>query len=146
MKSVAGRARPFTDERDQYVFRPFKGFSDGRYRSFPSLHEGGSFAFATVVSEEVARRQPAVGHYVVAPLLSGGAAAVGAARIYANKHWASDVLAGATVGTMSGLVVMRYNHARPAGERSRIDRALLRHVTVVPTPDGGAGLGYGMTF
>ncbi|HET7456861.1 MAG TPA: phosphatase PAP2 family protein [Gemmatimonadaceae bacterium] len=146
VKSVAGRARPFVDESDQYTFRPFKGFSDGRYRSFPSLHEGGSFAFATVVSEEVARRKPAVGHFVVAPLLYGGAAAVGAARIYANKHWASDVLAGATVGTMSGLVVMRFNHARPAGEHSRLDRALLRHVSVVPSPDGGAAFAFTSRF
>ena len=141
VKSVTGRARPFMSEGDQYNFRPFKGFSDGRYRSFPSLHEGGGFAFAAVVSEEVARRRPAVGHYVVAPLLYGGAAAVGASRIYSNKHWASDVLAGATVGTMSGLVVMRFNHARPAGERSRLDRALLRRVTVLPTVDGGGGVG-----
>ncbi|HWJ24320.1 MAG TPA: phosphatase PAP2 family protein [Gemmatimonadaceae bacterium] len=146
VKSVAGRARPFVDESDQYRFRPFKGFSDGRYRSFPSLHEGGSFAFAAVVSEEVARRRPALGHYVVAPLLYGGAAAVGASRIYSNKHWASDVLAGATIGTMSGLVVMRFNHARPAGEHSRLDRALLRHVSVVPSPAGGAALAIGGSF
>ena len=42
---------------------------------------------------------------------------------------------------MSGLVVMRYHHARPVGDRSRVDRALLRRVTVVPVPDGAGGLG-----
>jgi membrane-associated phospholipid phosphatase len=148
VKSVSGRARPFMDVEDQYRFRPFKGFSDGRYRSFPSLHEGGSYAFAAVVSEEIARRRPALGHFVVAPLLYGGATAVGVARVYSNKHWASDVLAGATVGTMSGLVVMRYNHARPVGDRSRLDRALLRRVSVLPVPDGagGVGLALGASF
>ena len=62
----------------------------------------------------------------LAPLLYGGAALVGASRVYENEHWASDVLAGAAIGTFSGWKVVRYNHAHPG---NRVDRLFL-------SPDG----------
>jgi membrane-associated phospholipid phosphatase len=42
-----------------------------------------------------------------------GAALVGASRIYNNKHWASDVLAGAAIGTFVGSKVVRFQHSHP---------------------------------
>ena len=51
------------------------------------------------------------------------ASLVGAARIYEDRHWASDVIAGAAVGTIVSRVVVRYVRAHP---RNAIDRALLR--------------------
>jgi membrane-associated phospholipid phosphatase len=73
----------------------------------------------------------------------GAAAFTGVSRITADKHWASDVLMGWTVGALSGYVVPSLLHYGftshgPIGEiRSG-------SLTAVPIPmvyPGGAGLG-----
>jgi membrane-associated phospholipid phosphatase len=40
----------------------------------------------------------------------GLAGTVGYARLNNNRHWTSDVLAGAVVGTYVGKTVVRFNH------------------------------------
>ncbi|MDQ2889999.1 MAG: hypothetical protein M3R65_05520 [Gemmatimonadota bacterium] len=45
---------------------------------------------------------------------------MGAARMYKNKHWASDVVAGAGIGTLSGELFERYNRARPNNVFNRV--------------------------
>jgi membrane-associated phospholipid phosphatase len=52
----------------------------------------------------------------------GGAALVGLSRMYNNRHWASDVITGAAIGTFAGTKVVRYHHTHPG---NRIDRWLL---------------------
>jgi hypothetical protein len=96
LKYAVGRSRPGADQ-GAYDFKSFGG-SD----SFPSGHTTEAFALATVISE----------HYdsVWVKLASYGmASAVGYARLNNNAHWASDVLAGAALGTFVGHVVVRYN-------------------------------------
>jgi len=51
--------------------------------------------------------------------------------MYHNKHWASDVMLGAAIGTFSGQKIVQYSHAHP----TRLDKALL-HVSVLPDGDG----------
>jgi hypothetical protein len=46
----------------------------------------------------------------------------GRARTYDDAHWVSDVVAGAGVGTLSGLTVTRWHDAHPG---SWLDRILL---------------------
>jgi hypothetical protein len=53
--------------------------------------------------------------------------------MYNNRHWASDVLVGAGIGTFAGLKVVRYHHSH-AG--NRLDRWMLAG-SLVPAPDGG---------
>jgi membrane-associated phospholipid phosphatase len=48
---------------------------------------------------------------------------VGLSRMYHDKHWASDVVLGAAIGTFTGLKVVRYSHAHP---NNRLDRAILK--------------------
>ena len=59
--------------------------------SFPSGHSASAFAFATGVTLEL----PWMG-FVLYPL----AAAVAATRLLVGAHWASDVVGGATLGSV----------------------------------------------
>ena len=63
----------------------------------------------------------------------GGATLTAVSRMYDNKHWASDVIVGAGLGTFAGLKVVRYNNAHPG---NRLDKWLLTG-SLVPADDGG---------
>ena len=67
--------------------------------SFPSGHTANAFFGATILAKEYADKSVliAIGGYSVAT-------ATGALRILNNRHWASDVLAGAGIGILSGEV------------------------------------------
>ena len=71
--------------------------------------------------------------WIIGPLMYGGATAVGLSRMYHNRHWASDVVIGAAIGTFSGRKVVQYVHGHPG---NRIDRAILR-TSIAPLRDGG---------
>lgn len=109
IKGVVGRGRPNVDIDDPFNFRPGRGFGSREYESFPSGHAAHAFAAAAVFTAEAARSRPGL-EWVVGPVLYGSATVVGISRMYDNKHWASDVLAGAAIGTFTGLEVVRYRH------------------------------------
>ena len=102
LKEAIGRARPFV-AGDKGSFRPFQFKSD--YDSLPSMHVSSSFAMASVLS--------ATSESLPAKILYYSAAAfVGFARVYQDKHWASDVVLGAAIGELSGRVVIHYHATR----------------------------------
>ena len=124
LKLTFGRARPFVDTTgpnpdDWQLLRGFKG---GDYQSFPSGHSVAAFAAAAAVSSETSRWWPALTYYAIGPVLYAGAAAVGVSRMYNNRHWASDVILGAAIGTFAGTKVVRYHRTHPG---NRVDRWLL---------------------
>ncbi|HEX3865907.1 MAG TPA: phosphatase PAP2 family protein, partial [Gemmatimonadaceae bacterium] len=124
LKDTFGRARPFVDTAgpNPNDFQLLRGFHAGdNYRSFPSGHSVAAFAAAAAVSAETSRWWPH-GIYVVGPAMYGGAAAVGVSRMYNNRHWASDVILGAAIGTFAGMKIVRYNRLHPG---STLDRWLL---------------------
>jgi membrane-associated phospholipid phosphatase len=123
MKSTFGRARPFVDTvPNPDNWQPFRGFSAGdKYRSFPSGHTVAAFAAAAAVSSETSRWWPGA-IYFIGPAMYGGATLVGVSRMYDNRHWASDVIMGAAIGTFAGTKVVRYHRTHPG---NRIDRWLL---------------------
>lgn len=132
VKGVVGRARPYAvGDTLPHDFHPGRGFHDDRFTSFPSGHAIAAFATATAMSQEIRYLWPHSSP-MIAPALYGGAVLVGAARVYTNKHWASDVLAGAAVGILAGRTVVRYQRAHPG---NRLDRWLVPDATTV-TPDG----------
>lgn len=90
-----------------------------------------AFAAATAASREVAESWPGASRYVT-PASYGAAALVGVARMYKNKHWASNVVAGAGVGTLSGVLFERYNRAYP---NNAFNRAFLP-ASIVPERGG----------
>lgn len=122
IKGVVGRARPYvvadTNPRDVHLGR---GFHDDGYTSFPSGHTLAAFAAASAASDEIRYLWPHSSP-LITPALFTGAALSGLSRIYNDKHWASDVVAGAAVGTIVARAVVRYERGHP---RNRLDRWLL---------------------
>lgn len=142
IKGLAGRQRPGVagiDDPDD--FKLGGGFGRGGNTSFPSGHATAAFATATVVTLETHRWWPRSTWYV-APVMFGGATLVGVARLYTNAHWASDVVMGAGIGTLTALKVVRYNHV--TSPNNRVNRWLLGAVpTVSPNlNNGGVTLGW----
>jgi membrane-associated phospholipid phosphatase len=117
IKGVAGRQRPFVETGDADDFTFGAGFGGGGRTSFPSGHTTAAFAAATAITAELHRSSPRAA-WIAGPLLYGGAALVGLARVYDDKHWASDVVAGAGIGTLAGVTVVRFGHARPGARSS----------------------------
>jgi membrane-associated phospholipid phosphatase len=70
----------------------------------------------------------------------GGAALVGVSRMYNTRHWASDVIIGAGIGTFAGLKVVRFNRSH-AG--NRVDRFFISG-SLVPEPGGGHSLHFSL--
>ena len=79
---------------------------------------------------------------LVGALAYSGAFLDGVSRVYRDTHWPSDVAAGALVGTISGLVVTRHQHAHPD---NRLD-AFARRVLFAPAADGRLAVGLAGTF
>ncbi len=122
IKMTAGRARPRESPDNAANFKLFRGVGKGEYQSFPSGHTTAAFAFATIVSAETSHWWPE-SRWLIGPVVYGGAALTGVSRIYNNAHWASDVVAGAAVGTLTGIKVYRYQHSHP---NNRLDKRFLR--------------------
>ena len=120
-KTLAGRQRPYADVDDPSNWGFGRGLKEDKYRSFPSGHSTMGFAAAAAVSAETMRWWPET-RWIIGPVVYGGAALIGVSRMYNNKHWASDVLTGAAIGTFAGLTVVRYSHSHPD---NRVDRWLL---------------------
>ncbi|MEO6525222.1 MAG: phosphatase PAP2 family protein [Gemmatimonadaceae bacterium] len=136
LKGVAGRQRPYVRPRDSNSYQLFRGFgSKDAFRSFPSGHATSAFAAAAAVTSETSRWWPRA-TWIIGPTLYGGAALAGVSRMYNNRHWASDVLVGAGIGTFAGLKVVRYQHTHPG---NRVDRWMLAG-SLTPAPDGGQTL------
>ena len=136
LKGVIGRQRPYVRPRDSNSYKLFRGFGrEDRYRSFPSGHATSAFAAAAAVASETSRWWPNT-RWIIGPVLYSGAALTGVSRMYNNRHWASDVLVGAGIGTFAGLKVVRYHHSHPG---NRLDRWMLAG-SLSPTPEGGQAL------
>ena len=100
IKFITGRARP-RENLGAAKFHPFS-LSYSSNSSFPSGHTTQAFAVASVVANHYEESWVAYSSYTVAGL-------VGAARIYHDAHFASDVLAGALIGTLVGKSVVAHN-------------------------------------
>jgi len=61
-------------------------------RSFPSGHAGTAFATATAIACTAGDRRIGAAAFATAGVLAGG-------RVIADRHWTSDIMAGAVLGT-----------------------------------------------
>jgi membrane-associated phospholipid phosphatase len=138
IKGAAGRERPWVNAADPnpFNYQFLRGFHGGEaYRSFPSGHTLAAFAAAAAVTSETAGWWPGY-RWAIGTTMYGGATMVGLARMYNNRHWASDVIMGAAIGTFAGTKVVRYHNSHPD---NRIDRWLL-NFSVTESEDGGRAL------
>jgi len=140
VKMVVGRQRPSVEPSNPDSYQFMRGLGSDAYRSFPSGHTVSAFAAAAAVTAETSRNDPSSTWYV-APIMYGGAALVGISRMYNNRHWASDVIVGAGIGTFAGLKIVRFNDSH-AG--NKVDRFFL-NASVTPKPDGGHALHLSLT-
>ena len=119
VKFSVGRQRPYAH------FAAGVPFSTEDNLSFFSGHT--SFAFATAISAGIVAHERG---YAAEPYIWAGgltlAALTGYLRIAADKHYFSDVLVGAAVGTGAGLLVPQLT---------------IHHLTFVPQQDGVAVAG-----
>ncbi len=92
LKAAVGRERP--NQVDNH--------------SFPSGHTSNAFALAAALDGHYGKKV-AIPAYAVASL-------VGVSRMRVNAHWLSDVVAGATLGYITGMAVVRVN-GRPVAQQ-----------------------------
>lgn len=112
-KFLSGRQRPsyadnYTLDAEPKFHGPFYKLVDANGNksnsSFPSGHTTAAFAAATVFSLEYKNSK-------LVPWVSYGAATlIGLSRMTENKHWFTDVVAGAALGYLTGLQVVNNYH------------------------------------
>lgn len=93
LKETFGRVRPNVEGSEPLDFEPFSG-----NQAMPSGHTSAAFGFAASLADDVRPLWAKIGLYTLA---TGTAWA----RVYQNKHWTSDVVAGAIVGIASAKLV-----------------------------------------
>lgn len=115
---------------------------DGRPYSFPSGHTANAFLGAHIAYKEFKDSSPVLAYsgYVLAAFVAGS-------RLYNNRHWVADVVAGAGFGILSvELSYLVYFPIRNAIAR-RINLKADRHLVLAPAlNESGGGLFVSYTF
>jgi membrane-associated phospholipid phosphatase len=107
LKYGLGRARP-DDNLGSTSFKPFSSRD-----SFPSGHTTFAFTAAAAITEHYSEPWVQVTAYGLATL-------TGLSRMALNVHWASDVVAGALLGTTVGKAVSRINQRKRHSQQSKV--------------------------
>ncbi|MDL2716817.1 MAG: phosphatase PAP2 family protein [Acidobacteriota bacterium] len=121
LSTLVGRERP-TVEQGAYSFHPFEG------RSFPSGHTTQAFAVASVIATSYDQLWVKVAAY-------GAAAATAYVRVQRGKHFATDVVVAAAIGTAVGRSVVHFNRKLRSGELAQESSGA--RLTLLPILSGG---------
>ncbi len=124
LNGVANRTRPFVYNRDPNIPVEEKLEVDARL-SFPSGHTTNAFAAAVFLSSVYARLHP--GSSARTWMWAGSltlAAATGYMRYQAGKHFATDIISGALIGSLAGWGVPKLHEVDDV------------NLTIAPSGDG----------
>jgi membrane-associated phospholipid phosphatase len=113
LKTIVGRMRPFTGS-GPHAADPWVMDAEHAALSFPSGHTSQAFALSTVIARTYSQ------WYVQVPAY-GFAVSQAVQRVSTDKHWLSDVVAGAALGTFIGRVLTRSETASSSGGASAIE-------------------------
>jgi hypothetical protein len=97
-RMIAGRARPETGD-GHFSFKPFTTANDRA--SFISGHAWSAFGISNIVARQIDQGWAYVTFFSLAGI-------TGWSRLYADKHWLSDVLAGSVLGYLSSTTVWNW--------------------------------------
>jgi membrane-associated phospholipid phosphatase len=97
-RMIAGRARPELGE-GQFSFKPFTTANDRA--SFISGHAWSAFGISNIVARQIDQGWAYVTFFSLAGI-------TGWSRLYADKHWLSDVLAGSILGYLSSTTIWNW--------------------------------------
>ncbi|MGB2959282.1 MAG: phosphatase PAP2 family protein [Bacteroidota bacterium] len=103
VRIVSGRARPETEE-GHMSFQFMTGLADER-ASFFSGHCAIAFSMSTILSRRIGNPFVSVGLYALATTTCLG-------RMYADRHWFSDVFIGTVLGLLIGDSVANWQEQR----------------------------------
>ena len=118
VKGILGRRRPYGGD-SQFVFKPFQ-LKDS-FQALPSGHATVAFAVSTVLAKSVDSLPWKFFWY-------GAAAMVGAARVYHNQHWISDVFFGGVLGYSVANFVVNFPSDSPASGRDNIGQRISPYI------------------
>lgn len=99
LKVTLGRARPYTGDGNTDIDL-FEFEFDSNENSLPSGHTSIAFTVAAVLSERIDNIYTSIALYSLASLTAYQ-------RIYDDKHWLSDTILGAAIGTVIGLKIVK---------------------------------------
>jgi len=104
-KMMFSRGRPFINE-GSYEIDLFEFESNFKETSLPSGHTSTAFTAATILSNRINNTYASVALYSMASMTAFQ-------RIYVDKHWFSDTILGAALGTFIGLKIVKLheNHS-----------------------------------
>lgn len=122
-KLTGGRLRPYQTDTSHH-------WLTGGGSSFPSGHTTQAFALSTAYAESVPN--PSWKRRLLAYTLATSTAY---ARMHDDKHWLSDTVAGALVGSVSALLTIKYDLAEKGMQ-----------LIFEPGEDGGVGVKATKTF
>ena len=129
LKSVTDRARPYAYNDDPEI-PDAERLSRSAVRSFPSTHTANAFAAAVFMGTVYGETHP--GSSGRTWVWAGGltvAVTTGILRVVSGRHFPTDVLAGAAIGSLAGWAVPKL-HERPAP----VYQATFQYIPTAPSP------------
>lgn len=135
LKNSFGRARPYM-EQGPTEFKPF-AFLGVDYTSLPAGHTSWAFSLSTVLARNVKPVLLKILAYIPAGLTF-------IARVYQDKHWASDNFLGAAVGYFIATWVVD-QHEKVVENDSEESQLGIRNFNIQPFISGDS-YGFGLIF